>query len=108
MDVVWDICKVDSLKTQTRDNRGYGSCLRVESNTKVPANWNSFLRCEENKIGLFQYLLKPTLYKSSIHGQKGLSAPPMSGTSPLAFTQEEATRGFCFMLPTRTTVALKS
>ena len=57
VDVVWDVCKVDSLKTQTRDNRGYGSWLRVESNTKVPANWNSFLWCEENKISLFQYLL---------------------------------------------------
>ena len=57
VDVVWDVCKVDCQMTRTRDNRGYDSRLRVESNTKVPAKWNSFLRCEENKTSLFQYLL---------------------------------------------------
>ena len=57
MAVVRDVCKVDSQKTLTRDNRGYGGRLRVESNTKVPAKWNSFLQCEENKTSLFQYPL---------------------------------------------------
>ena len=96
VDVVWDVYKEDSLKTQTRQNRGYGSRLRVESNTKVPANWNSFLRCDENKTSLFQYLANalqefhppPQKQVISTYGQKALSAPPMSDTSPLASTQD--------------------
>ena len=92
VDVVWDVYKEDSLKTQTRQNRGYGSRLRVESNTKVPANWNSFLRCDENKTSLFQYLAnalqefhpRPQKQVISTYGQKALSAtsPPTPSPRP--------------------------
>ena len=56
LDVVWDVYKEDSLKAQTRQNRGAGNHLRVVNNTNIPGNWNNFLHCDSNKESLFQLL----------------------------------------------------
>ena len=56
LDVVWDVYKEDSLKAQTRQNRGAGNHLRVANNTNIPGNWNSILHCDSNKESLFPLL----------------------------------------------------
>ena len=56
LDLVWDTYKPDSLKEMTREKRSKGVRRRVSSTTKVPANWNDFLRMGENKKELFSYL----------------------------------------------------
>ena len=33
-----------------------GEALRVAANTKLPSNWQTFLRVDSNKTGLFNYL----------------------------------------------------
>ena len=56
LDVVWDVYKEDSLKAQTRQNRGAGNHLRVANNTNIPGNWNNFLHCDSTKESLLQHL----------------------------------------------------
>ena len=56
LDVVWDVYKEDSLKAQTRHNRGAGNHIRVANNTNIPGNWNNFLHCDSNKESMFQLL----------------------------------------------------
>ena len=56
VDIVWDIYKEDSLKTQTRQDRGSGYHLRVENTTQIPTNWKNFLRCDANKDTFFKLL----------------------------------------------------
>ena len=46
----------DTLKAQTRMNRGSGNHLRVSSSTNIPVDWKSFLRCDANKNSLFHLL----------------------------------------------------
>ena len=58
LDIVWDIYREDSLKLGARENRGKGTRRRVESRTKIPGNWQSFLRVNENKTELFAFLCK--------------------------------------------------
>ena len=52
VDVVWDIYKKNSLKTQTRQDRGSG----VDNTTKIPINLKNFLRCDANKDNFFKLL----------------------------------------------------
>lgn len=54
--VAWDIYRDDSPKSQVRGDRGSGTRRRVTPRTKVPGNWKSFLRNDQNKEELFQYL----------------------------------------------------
>jgi hypothetical protein len=56
IDLVWDRYIQDSLKRGTRLARGAGLRRRVGANTILPANWQSFLRCDENKTELFTFL----------------------------------------------------
>ncbi len=56
LDIVWDVYLSDSLKQGTRDNRGTGIRKRVEPKAKLPGNWQSFLRVDDNKTELFDYL----------------------------------------------------
>ena len=56
LDVVWDCYHPDSLKAHSRQCRGEGDTLRVADNTRLPANWSSFLRTDSNKKGLFDFL----------------------------------------------------
>ena len=56
VDIVWDIYKENSLKTQTRQDRGSGNNLRVDNVTKIPTNWKNFIRCDANKDKFFKLL----------------------------------------------------
>ena len=56
IDIVWDEYIPNSLKSSTRTKRGTGTRKRVLPDSKIPANWQSFLRLEENKQELFKFL----------------------------------------------------
>lgn len=56
VDLVWDIYRKDSLKLTARENRGTGARRRVLPKVKLPSNWQNFLRNDENKDELFQFL----------------------------------------------------
>ena len=43
VDLVWDVYRENSLKSQTRKNRGSGAPIRVEHDTKIPSSWKDFL-----------------------------------------------------------------
>ena len=45
-----------SLKNSTRKKKGVGIRRRVSSNTKIPGDWQSFLRNEDHKRELFSFL----------------------------------------------------
>ena len=51
--IVWDTYMEDSLKAQTRMNRGSGNHLRVFNSTNIPVDWKSFIRCDAHKDSLF-------------------------------------------------------
>ena len=97
VDVVWDIYKENSLKTQTRQDRGSGNHIRVDNTTKIPANWKNFLRCDANKDNFFKLLasaiqeFEPPAQKQviSTHGPNAVSSP-ITDMSGLFCTQEEA------------------
>ena len=56
IDLVWDRYLENSLKRGTRDTRGTGARRRVCDNAAIPLNWKSFLRLDDNRKELFQYL----------------------------------------------------
>ena len=56
VDIVWDIYQPDSLKGTTRERRGTVTRCRVHASTRIPGNWQSFLRNDENKQELFRFL----------------------------------------------------
>ncbi|KAH3882490.1 hypothetical protein DPMN_006430 [Dreissena polymorpha] len=56
IDVVWDTYRPDSLKAHTRKSRGTGDKIRVNGSSRIPSNWKSFLRVDENKTTLFKFL----------------------------------------------------
>jgi len=56
VDVVFDVYKKLSLKSETRTKRGRGIRRRVTGTTKTPQNWRSFLRDDSNKSELFNFL----------------------------------------------------
>ena len=97
LDVVWDVYKEDSLKAQTRQNRGAGNHLRVANNTNIPGNWNNILHCDSNKESLFPLLanaiqeFQPPQRKLviSTHGKNAVSSP-IADLSDLSCTHEEA------------------
>ena len=61
VDLVWDEYRQNSLKANTRNARGTGIRTRVESSVKIPTNWQAFLRVDDNKKGLFNYLSEEVL-----------------------------------------------
>lgn len=56
VDVVFDVYKKSSLKSETRSKRGQGIRRRVTETSKTPGNWQSFLRDTSNKTELFHFL----------------------------------------------------
>jgi len=56
VDVVFDTYVADSLKSACREKRGSGVKIQVSESTKVPQNWQQFLRVDDNKAGLFHFL----------------------------------------------------
>ena len=61
IDIVWDTYKDDSLKSGTRDKRGSGAWRRVALSVKIPPNWKSFLRVNQNKAELFRLLAEEVM-----------------------------------------------
>lgn len=45
----------------TREKRGTGSRTQVTDTTKIPRNWQEFLRVDANKTELFPYLTDLTV-----------------------------------------------
>ena len=56
VDVVFDVYKQRSLKSQTRESRGQGIRTSVRHNTPVPKDFSSFMRDGKNKTELFELL----------------------------------------------------
>lgn len=54
------VCRyfVKSLKNLTRQHRGEGNRTKVAQTSKIPRNWENFLRLSENKVELFHLLAK--------------------------------------------------
>ena len=55
-DIVIDVYLPTRLKAETRTKRGQGGRLRVTETGKIPPNWHSFLRDDDNKTKLFNFL----------------------------------------------------
>ncbi len=53
---MWDEYIANSLKATTRSKRGQGARRRVQATNQIPRNWQQFLRNDENKRELFQFL----------------------------------------------------
>lgn len=81
VDVVFDVYKKDSLKAETRRNRGRSIRRRVTSNSKTPKNWKHFLRDSTNKTELFEFLADKICRVGSIR-----SGTVVATRGPLAIT----------------------
>jgi hypothetical protein len=55
-DILPDVYLASSLKSETRSKRGSSTRPRLTGNDKVPQNWRSFLRDNDNKTELFLFL----------------------------------------------------
>ena len=51
LDFVWDVYKAGSVKSSTWERRGMGEALRVTASTRLPPNWQTFLRVIRTKLG---------------------------------------------------------
>ncbi len=56
LDIVFDVYHENSLKRGTRERRGFGNRRIVSGSTPIPANWQGFLRVDENKTDLYHFL----------------------------------------------------
>ena len=56
VDIIWDVYIPDSLKSTARENRGKGFRRSVAAANSIPGNWQEFLRVDENKTELFNFL----------------------------------------------------
>lgn len=55
-DVIFDVYKKSSLKSETRSKRGQGIRRRVTGTSRTPTNWRSFLQDDNNETKLFRFL----------------------------------------------------
>uniref|UniRef100_H3B1L6 Uncharacterized protein n=1 Tax=Latimeria chalumnae TaxID=7897 RepID=H3B1L6_LATCH len=55
-DIVYDVYRQASLKSEARSKRGKGIWRRVTRSSKTLPNWQSFLRVDDNKTELFESL----------------------------------------------------
>ncbi|KAJ8417281.1 hypothetical protein AAFF_G00285080 [Aldrovandia affinis] len=55
-DIVFDVYRPSSLKAETRSKRGRGGETQVTGKGKIPSNWRNFLRENDNKAELFNFL----------------------------------------------------
>ena len=55
-DIVFDVYRPSSLKAETRSKRGLEVRCRVTGKGKIPSNWQNFLRENDNKVELFNFL----------------------------------------------------
>ena len=56
LDIIWDVYLPDSLKMETRNRRGKGVRRRVKPQSKIPSNWQEFLRIDDNKMSFLYFL----------------------------------------------------
>ncbi len=56
LDIVFDRYFKQSLKSQTREKRGFGTHISVKDCTQIFKNWRNFLRLDKNKEELFSLL----------------------------------------------------
>eukprot|EP00794_Sanderia_malayensis_P004251 gene4251-4816_t len=56
LDFVFDIYKSDSIKAQTRENRGKGERFSVRKETPISRRFQDFMRHDDNKTELFKML----------------------------------------------------
>ena len=56
IDIVWGVYRKDSLESATREKRGSGTRRKVFPSTRIPSNWQSFLRADDNKTEHFSLL----------------------------------------------------
>ena len=56
VDIIWDTYKENSIKESIREKRGKGIRRKVGETTKLPTNFQDFLRDGKNKQELFQLL----------------------------------------------------
>ena len=61
LDTVFDVYRKDSLKAQTRENRGPGIRVLVRENTPVLHNFKSFMRDDQNKTELFAMFARKSI-----------------------------------------------
>ncbi len=65
IDIVWDQYIPNSLKSYARESRGKGIRRRVTAQSKIPSDWQNFLKVEGNKKELFPCLAETTVRASS-------------------------------------------
>jgi hypothetical protein len=94
LDLVWDTYKTQSLKSAMRAKRGSGSRVRVGPQVPVPQNWQEFLRNDQNKTELFEFLSEQAIAipvsESATAGERVLSSTPHSFDSLEPCSHEEA------------------
>ena len=56
IDIVFDRYINNSLKSETRSKRGKGLRRKVNTTSIAPTNWREFLRLDQNKTELFEFL----------------------------------------------------
>ena len=84
------------MKNETRQNRGTGQRRRVTHSTKIPKNWNDFLKHSENKVELFAFLGQQTILVEapgqvvSTLGNSIISRTPIDGRNLSPCDHEEA------------------
>ena len=70
VDVVNDVYQDDSLKSHVRGLRGAGVRInKVQGSTKLPRDWNSFLRSDSNKVLLIAYLAEEVISEMKDDGK---------------------------------------
>ena len=98
IDIVWDVYRDDSLKSATRDARGTGTRRKVIPSARIPGNWKSFLRVNENKTQLFHLLAKHTVEDHlqidgkqlcSTYDEQVLSSPQRNDTNDIEPSNHE-------------------
>ena len=56
IEIVWDVCWKDPLKSARREKRGSDTRQKVFPSTRIPSNWQSFLHVDDSKTELFSLL----------------------------------------------------
>ena len=64
-DIVFDVYHQSSLKVEIRSKRGRGVRRRVTKEGKIPSNWRNFLRVNDNKVELFNFLADKIAHMST-------------------------------------------
>ena len=97
---MWDQYKQDSLKADTREKRGKlkGIRRKVAASTKLPGNWQDFLKDNANKEELFSFLTSAVCCHTFPEGKTVVSTKGVATQSnqdfsmPHCFQEEADTR----------------